>query len=58
MGLAPINQSPLPLGNNTAPCYLALNQIKPNHKCAQLACCHSDCFNTVWLTGISVYHFI
>jgi hypothetical protein len=52
LSLAPINQSPLPLGEDVAPCDLVLNPTKPDHKCAQLACGHR--FNAIWL----IYHFI
>jgi rubredoxin len=52
LSLAPINQSPLPLGDNISPCDLVLNPMKPDHKCAQLACGHR--FNAIWL----IYHFI
>jgi hypothetical protein len=52
LSLAPINQSPLPFGDNTSPCDLVLNPLKPDYKCAQLVCGHR--FNAIWL----IYHFI
>jgi hypothetical protein len=52
LSLAPINTSPLPFSNDDAPCPLVINPVKPDHKCAQLACGHR--FNAMWL----IYHFI
>ena len=52
LSLAPINTSPLPLSNDDSPCPLTINPIKPDHKCAELACGHR--FNAMWL----IYHFI
>ena len=52
LSLAPINKSPLPLSNEDGPCNIVLNPMKPDHKCAQLACGHR--FNSLWL----IYHFV
>ena len=52
LSLAPINTSPLPFSNDDVPCPLVINPIKPDHKCAELACGHR--FNAMWL----IYHFI
>jgi hypothetical protein len=52
LSLAPINHSPLPLGDTSIPHDMVLNPMKPDHKCAQLACGHR--FNAIWL----IYHFI
>lgn len=52
LSLAPINRSPIPLGEDEAPCNLVLNQVKPDHKCAELECGHR--FNSLWL----IYYFV
>ena len=52
LSLVPINSSPLPVGSDTTPCPLVLNQAKPNRKCAELACGHR--FNSLWL----IHHFV
>jgi hypothetical protein len=52
LSLEPINKSPIPLGDNDTPCALVLNQVKPDHKCAELGCGHR--FNSLWL----IYYFV
>jgi hypothetical protein len=52
LSLAPINKSPIPLCEDETPSTLVLNQVKPDHKCAELACGHR--FNSLWL----IYYFV
>ena len=50
---APINQSPLP-STSEHPCMHVLNPMKPERKCAELACGHR--FNSMWLMNHFVQH--
>ncbi len=50
----PINRSPLPWTTEPLPCTHVLNPMKPERKCAELACGHR--FNSMWLMGHFVRH--
>jgi hypothetical protein len=54
LSLAPINKSPLPSLVDGRPCTHVLNPMKPEHKCAELACGHR--FNSMWLMNHFVEH--
>jgi hypothetical protein len=49
----PINQSPLPW-TASEPCVHVLNPMRPERKCAELACGHR--FNSMWLMDHFVRH--
>ncbi len=53
LSLMPINQSLIPFcGDSADKDILVVNPLKPEHKCAELACGHR--FNSMWL----IYHFV